>query len=70
MTEPTYEAERAALRKLVEAQNELEVQQAAEIEEARRPRPGDFPGLENDPNCLEPVRASWDRWLKPKEQHA
>lgn len=30
---------------------------AAELA-ACQPRPGDFPGLENDPTCLEPIRAS------------
>jgi len=31
------------------------------------PRRNDFPGLENDPNCLQPVYASWERWLQAKQ---
>lgn len=31
------------------------------------PRRNDFPGLENDPDCLKPVYESWERWLKAKQ---
>jgi|1185.fasta_scaffold485399_2 hypothetical protein len=31
------------------------------------PERKDFPGLENDPDCLRPVYESWERWLKAKQ---
>lgn len=32
-----------------------------------QPRRNDFPGLENDPDCLKPVYESWRRWLQAKQ---
>lgn len=37
----------------------FEDRRAAELA-ACGPRPGDFPGLDNDPRCLEPIRASME----------
>lgn len=52
-----YGAGREALRRAPRAPV-----RAAELV-ARR----DFPGLDNDPDCLKPVYASWEAWLKAKQ---
>lgn len=54
-----YEAQREALKGLAEAHRK-----AAGARMGRR----DFPGLENDPDCLKPICESWDRWLASKQQ--
>lgn len=51
-----WEEFRAWLRARSEART-FEEKRAAELA-ACQPRPGDFPGLENDPHCLKPIRAS------------
>lgn len=39
-------------------------QRIAELNEARKPRPNDFPGIENDPECMIRIHESWENWLK------
>ena len=53
-----YEAQREALKGLAEAQRK-----AAKAGQVRH----DFPGLENDPDCLKLIYESWDRWLESKQ---
>lgn len=42
----------------------------AEEIERLKPRPNDFPGLENDPRCLDPIRASVERIAHDNHQRA